>query len=197
MTHASIEFFDRQFRRHEPGVVPQLNPFEVATLPFLHGRVLDFGCGMGGLALAAAERGCVVTAFDASPAGIGYLEQAAAARSLPITAAIADLRDYRLSGDFDCVVSIGLLMFFDCATAFKQLDQLKSCLVSGGIAAINVLVEGTSYFEMFDPSAYCLFSAGELERRFAGWQTLHFAAQEFAAPNDTLKCFETLIVRKP
>ena len=53
----SITFFDEQFRRQPNDVALKLNPFEELALPYLDGDVLDFGCGMGNLAFAAAGRG--------------------------------------------------------------------------------------------------------------------------------------------
>jgi hypothetical protein len=73
MTSRSVEFFDRQFRRQSEAGEYALNPFEEATLPFLHGQVLDLGCGLRNLSLAAAGNGCSVTALDASPAAIDDL----------------------------------------------------------------------------------------------------------------------------
>ena len=178
-THASVRFFDAQFRRQLQGAELQLNPFEQAALPWLAGRVLDYGCGLGNLAVAAARRGCTVVALDGSPT------------------AIAHLRAHRPEGTFDAVVAIGLLMFFDCATALRQLGVLQSHLRPGGVAVVNVLVEGTTYLDMFEPGEYCLFARDELARRFAGWEIVHDGFAEFAAPNGQVKAFETLIARKP
>src|SRR5450830_353234 len=118
-TNRSVQFFDTQFQQQTKQRDFKLNPFELAAIPHLHGRVLDYGCGMGNLAFAAAERGCSVLALDASPAAITYIQQRAVAEALPVQAVLADLRDYELDEDFDVVVSIGLLMFFDCPTAFR------------------------------------------------------------------------------
>jgi tellurite methyltransferase len=108
----SIEFFDRQFERQVRELDIGLNPFEQAALPHLRGRVLDYGgCGMGQLSLAAARAGCPVVALDASEVAVKRLQQVAAAEGLQIDARVADLRDYRVSGTFDSIVSIGLLMF--------------------------------------------------------------------------------------
>ena len=79
--------------------------------------MLDFGCGLGNLAMAAAVQGCPVLALDASPTAIAALHRRAQAAALPVEAIEADLRHYRIGEDFDCVVSIGLLAFLDCATA--------------------------------------------------------------------------------
>ncbi len=192
----SIDFFDRQFRQQAQDRRYQLNPFEQAALPYLSGRVLDLGCGMGNLAFAAAARGCTVLALDASPAGVAHIRQRAASESAPVEAVLADLGDYEIQGDFDAVVAIGLLMFFDCPTALRTLAHLQAHVGEGSIAVVNVLIEGTTYLEMFDPARYCLFARAELESRFAGWDILQSQASEFDAPGGTLKRFSTLIARK-
>jgi tellurite methyltransferase len=196
-TTPSVGFFDAQFERQLREGDFRLNPFELVALPYLRGRVLDYGCGLGNLSIAAAQRGCSVIALDASPTAIDHLRRVAAERSLAIEAKQADLRTHRLTEEFDAVVSIGLLMFFDCPSAFAQLEQLESHLRPGGIAAVNVLVEGTTYMDMFDPASHCLFSRDALRRRFAGWTLLHEEYQEFPAPNGQIKAFATLIARKP
>jgi len=196
-TNKSIDFFERQFRNQSSEAALQLNPFESAVLPYLRGKVLDFGSGMGNLAFAAAARGCAVTALDASPAAIGHIASRAADGRLPVLAQCADLRHHHLADDYDCIVSIGLLMFFDRPTALRVLGELQDRVLAGGIAAINVLIEGTTYLDMFDPSGHCLFAPDELNRRFAGWDVLHSTLQCFDAPNASLKRFVTIVARKP
>lgn len=193
----SIAFFEEQFRRQAKEGTFALNPFEQRALPFLQGEVLDFGCGLGSLAFAAAGQGCRVTALDASPAAIEHVRARAAAGQAPVTAALADLRDYRIEGEYDAIVCIGLLMFFDCATASRVLADLQEHVRRGGVLVVNVLVVGTTFMDMFDPAGYCLFSPAELESRFAGWNIEVSEASEFAAPGDTLKRFATIIARKP
>jgi tellurite methyltransferase len=193
----SIAFFDAQFRKQVRERDFHLNPFELVAMPYLHGRVLDYGCGIGNLAFAAAERGCSVVALDASPAAIDHIRQRAAAEARPVEAALADLRDYELGEDFDTVVSIGLLMFFDCPTAFKALANLQAHVREGGMAVVNVLVEGTTFLDMFDPESHCLFSREEMASRFAGWEILHLDFSDFAAPGGKNKAFVTVIARKP
>jgi len=194
---ASIRFFETQFQRQVREAELALNPFEQQALPYLHGAVLDYGCGLGNLALASARRGCSVVALDASRAAIEHLRQVAQAESLPITAAEADLRRYELRDEYDAVSCIGLLMFFDCPTAFAQLQQLQSHVRPGGVAVVNVLVEGTTYLDMFDPSGHCLFARDEMLGRFAGWEILRSEYQDYPAANDTTKSFVTVIARKP
>jgi tellurite methyltransferase len=88
-------------------------------------------------------------------------------------------------------------MFLDCPTAFRCLEELKQCVRPGGTAIVNVLIEGTTYMEMFDPSFHCLFSRDELQRRFAGWEILRAEYRDFPAPGQRVKAFETLIARRP
>ena len=56
MNH-SVGFFDRQFREQLRKQDPALNPFERVALAHCRGRVLDFGCGLGNLAVSAARAG--------------------------------------------------------------------------------------------------------------------------------------------
>ena len=193
----SVDFFDRQFQRQAAAGELALNPFEEAALPHLRGRVLDFGCGMGNLAVAAARRGCSVVALDASGTAISHLQQRANLEALAIEAVQADLRAYPLAGDFDAVVSIGLLMFFDCPTAFRALANLQACVREGGVAVINILVEGTTYMDMFDSGSYCLFPRSALEQSFAGWDILQSGLRDFPVADHKVKSFATLIARRP
>ncbi len=48
-----VAFFDTQFQKQVREDKSVLNPFEELALPHLRGRVLDFGCGMASLAIAA------------------------------------------------------------------------------------------------------------------------------------------------
>lgn len=193
----SISFFDHQFQQQVRNQDFKLNPFELDALPHLRGRVLDFGCGLGNLAIAAAGQGCSVLALDASPSAISHLRQRALDEALPIEAIEADLSNYQIAEHFDCVVSIGLLMFFDCRTAFRVLSMLQARVRPGGIAVINVLIEGTTYLDMFHTDHYCLFAPGEIEGRFAGWNIIHSRFSEFDAPGHRVKSFITLIAQKP
>ncbi|MBL8325367.1 MAG: class I SAM-dependent methyltransferase [Rubrivivax sp.] len=194
----SVRFFDAQFRRQLRDADLALNPFERAALPHLRGHVLDAGCGLGNLAVAAAQAGCSVWALDASPAAIAHLAALAAAHGLPIRAEQADLRELDPSAAaFDAVVAIGLVMYFDCPTAHRQLGRLQAAVRPGGVAAINVLIEGTTFLDVFGGDPYCLFGRDALERAFEGWQVLEQRRDDFDAPDGRLKRFSTVIARRP
>lgn len=192
----SVGFFEAQFKRQAAAREYALNPFEVAVLPFLTGRVLDFGCGMGNLAVAAAQKGCTVTALDASPAAIADLQTRSSQLGLSIDARVAELSDGAVPDGYDCVVSIGLFMFFKCPLARLGLERLRDAVPMGGIAAVNVLIEGTTFMDMFEPNGYCLFGEGELERAFQNWTIEYRRVDSFPAPGDTVKRFDTIVARQ-
>jgi tellurite methyltransferase len=193
----SATFFDQQFRRQLHDHAFALNPFEQQALEFARGDTLDYGCGMGNFAIAAARRSCSVLALDASPTAIAHLRELARSQSLSVDAREADLSQHRPTGAYDTVVCIGLLMFFDCETARAQLRRLQSCVRPHGVLVVNVLVQGTTYMEMFDPSSHCLFPSSELLESLAGWEILRSEHQDFPAPADTVKSFITVVARKP
>lgn len=195
MNH-SINFFDAQFARQVAGGEFSLNPFEKLALPYLHGRVLDLGCGLGNLAIEAARHGCSVLALDASPKAIAHIRKTAAAERLAVEAQLADLESYPIAEDFDVIVSIGLLMFMQSSPAHRLLDDIQSRVKAGGFAIINVLIEGTTYLDMFEPENYYLFGENELSERFAGWAILESKRDSFDAPGNTIKRFSTVVARK-
>jgi tellurite methyltransferase len=192
----SIEFFARQFDRQIAERQYQLNPFEQWTLPHLAGRVLELGCGLGNLSIEAARAGHEVTAIDACPDAVKDLDRRAQAEGLPIRAVEADLAEWRATETYDTVVAIGLLMFFPCEAARAVLREIRLAVAPGGVAAVNVLIAGTTYMDMFDPDGHCLFPPHELEAAFADWKVLLSRIDDFPAPGETLKRFATVIARR-
>lgn len=192
----SISFFDNQFQKQVSEQSFALNPFEEAALPHLTGSVLDLGCGLGNLSIAAARRGASVVAVDGSPTAIARIRQVAAEEKLALRGVQADLGNYQIDGQFDSIAAIGLLMFFDRARALELLEEIQRHVKPGGCAVINVLIEGTTFLGMFQPGHYTLFGREELAQRFAGWQVLEYVYQTFPAPENTEKVFATIVARK-
>jgi len=192
----SIDFFENQFQRQVKAGEFDLNPFERIALDYVHGTVLDFGCGLGNLALEAARRGCTVTAVDASPTAIARIRVVAQQEQLAIEAIEADVAGFQIGHDYDTIVAIGLLMFFPQARALAMLQDIQANVRPGGRAIVNVLIEGTTYMDMFS-DAYYLFRREELVAHFAGWTVELARYDNFPAPGDTVKAFSTVIARRP
>lgn len=196
-SNLSVEFFAKQFDRQIAEQEYRLNPFEQWVLPHLAGRVLELGCGLGNLSIEAARAGHEVTAIDACPDAVKDLDRRAQAEGLPIRVLEADLVEWRAAETYDTVVAIGLLMFFACDDARAVLQEIKRAVAPSGIAAVNVLTEGTTFMEMFDANGYCLFPPDELEATFADWKILLASVDDFPAPGERLKRFATVIAQRP
>jgi len=196
MTNQSVTFFDTQFQKQVASNDFALNPFEKAALPFVRGRVLDLGCGMGNLSIEAARSGANILAVDASSTAIEQIQKTASAEHLAIDAVQANIGNYKINGQFDTVIAIGLLMFFKREKALALLADIQEHVAGQGTAIINVLTEGTTFMGMFEPGNYYLFGQRELENRFKGWNVLHSIRDSFDAPGKTKKEFSTVVAQK-
>ena len=196
ITNQSVNFFDTQFQKQVANNDFALNPFEKTALPFVHGRALDLGCGMGNLSIEAARRDANVLAVDASSAAIERIQKTAAAENLAVDAVLADVGNYEIHGRFDTIIAIGLLMFFQREKAHALLADIQEHVADQGLAIINVLTEGTTFMGMFEPGNYYLFGQSELENRFKGWNILHSVHDGFDAPGNTRKEFSTIVAQK-
>lgn len=192
----SVDFFEQQFREQVAKSDFALNPFEQAVLPHLSGGVLDLGCGLGNLAIAAARKGCAVSALDGSRTAVDRVNDAANRLGLPLAAYQVDLSTYAIDGDYDSIVSIGLLMFLPKARAHVLLADIVRHVKPGGVAAINVLTEGTTFIGALEPGSHYLFGENELAEAFKGWEILLSRHDEFPAPENTVKKFHTVAARR-
>ncbi|MEO1090546.1 MAG: cyclopropane-fatty-acyl-phospholipid synthase family protein [Pseudomonadota bacterium] len=121
----------------------------LADLMGLHAgqHVLEVGCGWGGFAVYAAERGCEVTALTISEEQHAYTSARVAAAGLAdrVNVRFQDYRDVR--GTFDAIVSIE--MFEAVGEAFWPVffDRLRSLLRDDGRVGLQVITIADEYFD--------------------------------------------------
>jgi predicted nicotinamide N-methyase len=93
-------------------------------------RVLDVGCGLGLVALAAAHRGAQVTAIDRELPAIEFLQASAAVNRLRIEALVGDVASIAAKRRFDLVLAADLL--YERAEFDRLAAALASLVAPGG-----------------------------------------------------------------
>jgi cyclopropane-fatty-acyl-phospholipid synthase len=112
------------------------------------GRVLEIGCGWGGFAERAVERGHDVTGLTISPSQKGYADARLDGR------AEIRLQDYRdSSGRFDSIVSIEMIEAVGQDYWPTYFATLKARLAENGRAIIQAITVRDSYFDTYQRSS--------------------------------------------
>jgi len=130
-------------------------------------RVLEIGCGWGGLAeYAARERGCEVVGVTLSA------EQAGFARKRMASAGLADRVDIRIEdfravdGAFDAVVSIEMIESVDESHWAALFETIADRLAPGGRAAMQMITINDAEWERYRSRAdfiqQYIFPGGQL-----------------------------------
>lgn len=114
--------------------------FFLACTGLQHGAsVLDVGCGDGAHAIALAQRGYVVTGFDASLSQLLRATQANEAVGAGVRFLSGDMRDPPVEGPFDAILCIGTTFgYFDDAENRKVIGKLRDRLAFGGRMLLHV-----------------------------------------------------------
>ena len=107
-------------------------------------RLLEVGCGWGGFAEAAADRGHQVTGLTISPSQKGYADARLDGRAEIV------LRDYRKStGTYDGLVSIEMIEAVGERYWPTYFATLKARLAEHGTAMIQAITVPDSYFDTY------------------------------------------------
>ena len=112
----------------------------VAALDLRGGeRIVEIGCGWGGLAERLAREGCHVTAVTLSPSQLAYAQARIAAAGLAdrVTFVLQDYRD--IVGRFDRVVSIEMIEAVGIAYLPTYFRRLKELLEPNGTAVLQAI----------------------------------------------------------
>jgi ubiquinone biosynthesis O-methyltransferase len=107
-------------------------------------RVLDVGCGDGGLAIEFSKRGAAVAAIDASTSMIEAAKQRAESQRVDVDFRIATAQRLPFPpGHFDLVVAVTILCFVDnAAPVFAEMTRV---LRPGGRLVIGELGKWSSW----------------------------------------------------
>lgn len=111
-------------------------------------RVLEIGCGWGGFAERAADRGHHVTGLTISPSQKGYADARLDGRADIL------LQDYRKSaGTFDSIVSIEMIEAVGEGYWPVYFATLKARLADHGRALIQAITVPDGYFDIYRQSS--------------------------------------------
>jgi cyclopropane-fatty-acyl-phospholipid synthase len=111
-------------------------------------RLLDIGCGWGGLAKFAAEHhGCSVVGITISREQQRFAAESC--RGLPVEIRLQDYRDVR--DTFDRVVSVGMMEHVGCKNYRRYMETAAHCLHADGDIFLCHTIGGTTSRRWTDP----------------------------------------------
>jgi cyclopropane-fatty-acyl-phospholipid synthase len=110
-------------------------------------RVLEIGCGWGGLAEAAARRGLAVTGLTLSAEQLAWARRRLSNAGLGGELHLRDYRDER--GQYDGIASIEMFEAVGEAYWPSYFATLKRCLKPGGRACLQTIVIADRLFDRY------------------------------------------------
>ncbi len=109
-------------------------------------KVLDLGCGWGGLAAYAAEKYDVhVRGISISKQQISWAKEAW--RELPVEFQLGDYRD--AVGQYDVVISMGMMEHVGYKNHRTFMKVIQRCLKDEGVALVHTIGSNVSRFRTF------------------------------------------------
>lgn len=128
---------DEFFQTGVDYVARHLSDIEAELGPFPHRRALDFGCGVGRIAIPLAAKFDKVLGLDISP---GMIEEARrnARNSYRLSFALSDDHLTNAQGTFDFVHSYIVLQHIPVSRGLTLIRRLLDKVEVGGVASIHV-----------------------------------------------------------
>lgn len=124
---------------------------EVISFCGRKGKALDLGCGAGANSLFLAQKGFNVVCVDSDRAAIEYLNDRM--NGDPLKERIETINEpielFEFSKNFDLIISVSTLHFFDFKTYKLLIEKIYSALNKGGILFIRVFSDKDSELENF------------------------------------------------
>lgn len=137
LTEAARDEFFATGRWHARHVLDAVRRHVAAD--FQPKRALDFGCGVGRVALPLAEQVAEVVGVDVAPAMLAEASRNATARGQTnVTWALSDDALAAVEGPFDLVHSCITFQHIDVARGRRLFQRLLELLAPGGAGAIQV-----------------------------------------------------------
>lgn len=173
-----------------------------AALPKLTpGNALDLGCGKGRNSLYLSQHGFNVTAWDANPASLDYLNTIIATEQLPnIQTALCDLNQLRFNGSYQFVLSTVVMMFLQPETIPQLIADMQASTQKYGY---NLIVAAMSTADYPNTQAFPFtFKSGELSHYYRNWHIVKYnedvgELHRRDADGNRIKCqFATLLAQK-
>jgi len=144
------------------------------------GKVLDIGCGSGGLSLDLAQKGFEVTCIDISKTAISKIKEEAKKRKVKLTAICADLEKYKIEKTYDIILALGVLQFLG-EEGESWIKQIQKHTKKDGINIIDAF-----------RNKWLL--KGKLESLYSQWKVLE--KEEYVWEKDDFTKMLYLIVKR-
>ncbi len=110
------------------------------------GKVLDLGCGEGGLSLELAKRGFDVTCVDISSTAINNVKQEAQIQRIQINTICEDLESFEIKETYEVILCLGVLHFLKQDLAEKLVKTMQIKTNKTGLNILDVLT-GKEFFK--------------------------------------------------